>query len=298
MSFSSDIKNELAAVSCNSPCCEVAQLYGMAEFGRAFSAKAVALQTESEAAAVRYTALLSSVCGITAEHNAPLSDKQIMHTVTVPSEACETVMRRFGHEGREVTRRLNRAVLDCDECTAAYLRGVFLTCGAVTNPQVDYHMEFSVPYYNLSGDLAVLLAEHGLHPRIVRRKGNYVVYFKESEQIEDCLTLMGAMNASLELMNIKMIKSIRNNVNRAANCENANIDKTVAAAFKQAEAVRKIERTVGLDSLPEGLREACRLRLENPDLSLRALGECFEPPLSRAGVNHRLQKIMEIAENL
>lgn len=298
MSFSSDIKNELATVACESLCCEVAQLYGMAEFGRAFSGKAVSLQTESEAAARRYTALLSSVCGVTANHTAPAEDKQGMHNVIVRQEDCEKVIRRFGHEGREVTRRLNRAVLDCESCTAAYLRGVFLACGAVTNPQVDYHMEFSVPYYNLSGDLAVLLAEMGLHPRIVRRKGNYVVYFKESEQIEDCLTLMGAVSASLELMNVKMIKSIRNNVNRAANCETANIDKTVAAALKQTEAVNKIESTIGLEALPEGLRELCRLRLDNPDLSLRALGECFEPPLSRAGVNHRFQKILEIAENL
>ena len=220
-----------------------------------------------------------------------------MHSVTVPKDSCKQVFERFGHS-REVTLRLNRAVLDCENCISAFVRGAFLVCGAVTNPQVDYHLEFSVPYLNLSNDLVTLLGEVGLHPRTVRRKGSYVVYFKESEQIEDCLTLMGAMGASLELMNVKILKSIRNNVNRAANCESANIDKTVAAALVQAEAVHKIENAIGLDALPEELRELCRLRLENPDFSLRALGEHLDPPISRSGVNHRFQRILEIANDL
>ncbi len=298
MSFSSDIKNELAGLPNEQACCDAAQLYGMAEFGRAFSASGVSLQTEHEAAARRYCELLCGVCKVTPDYTAPAQDKPGMNTVSVPAAQSERVLARFGHGGREVSRRINRAVLECDACAAAFVRGAFLACGAVTNPQVDYHLEFSVPYLNLVRDLATLLAELGLHPRMVRRKGNYVVYFKESEQIEDCLTLMGAVNASLELMNVKLIKNIRNNVNRAANCESANIDKTVAAALVQTEAVRRIERCIGLDALPEDLRELCRLRLENPDFSLRALGEHLDPPISRSGVNHRFQRIMEIAENL
>ncbi len=298
MSFSSDIKNELAALPNESVCCDAAQAYGMAEFGRSFSATSVALQTEHQAAAARYAALIESVCGVTSDVTKPAPDKPGIYTVSVPAAFRKRVLERFGHGGDEVTLRLNRAVLDCEACPAAFLRGVFLVCGAVTNPQVDYHLEFSVPYLNLSRDLTALLGEMGLHPRTVRRKGNYVVYFKESEQIEDCLTLMGAMSASLELMNVKIIKSIRNNVNRAANCESANLDKTVAAALVQAEAVRKIEQRMGLDALPEELRELCRLRLENPDYSLRELGEQLEPPLSRSGVNHRLKRILEIADEL
>lgn len=298
MSFSSDIKNELAALTNESPCCDAAQAYGMAEFGRSFSASSVALQTEHEAAAMRYAELLKAVCGVAPECGRPTADKPGMYTVSVLSDAGKKVLGRFGHSDAEVTLRLNRAVLDCDACPAAFLRGVFLVCGAITNPQVDYHLEFSVPYLNLSRDLIALLGELGFRARTVRRKGNYIVYFKESEQIEDCLTLMGAMNASLELMNVKMIKSIRNNVNRAANCESANLDKTVAAALVQAEAVRKIESRIGLDALPEELRELCRLRLDNPDFSLRELGEQLEPPISRSGVNHRLKRILEIAEEL
>lgn len=298
MSFSSDIKNELAALTNERACCDTAQAYGMAEFGRAFTAAGVSLQTENAAVAAKYAALLETVCGAIPLHTAPAPGKPGMHTVTVAAGQAGTVTERFGHGGKEVTLRINRAVLECEQCAAAFVRGVFLVCGAVTNPQVDYHLEFNVPYLNLSRDLTALLGELGLTARTVRRKGNYVVYFKESEQIEDCLTRMGAMSASLELMNVKIVKSIRNNVNRAANCESANLDKTVAAAWVQAEAVRKIERQLGLEALPEELRELCRLRLENPDFSLRELGEQLRPPLSRSGVNHRLRRIMEIADEL
>ncbi len=298
MSFSSDIKNELAALQNSSPCCDAAQAYGMVEFGRSFSVGGISLQTENEASAQRYAELIGAVCGVVTECTRPTENRPGMYTVTVPEANRKVVLGRFGHGGSEVTLRLNRAVLDCEECAAAFIRGAFLVCGAVTNPQVDYHLEFSVPYLNLSRDLIALLGELGLHARTVRRKGNYVVYFKESEQIEDCLTLMGAMNASLELMNVKIFKNIRNNVNRAANCESANLDKTVAAALVQTEAVRKIEQRMGLDALPEELRQLCRLRLENPDFSLRELGEQLEPPISRSGVNHRLKRIMEIAEEL
>lgn len=292
MSFSSDIKNELAAVTGNA-CCERAQAYGMAEFGHAFSATSICLQTENKAVAERYADLLSTVCGVKLQPEKPRAS---LYTVTVADADRIRVLDSFGHGGNEVALRLNRANFDCEECATAFLRGVFLACGAVTNPQVDYHLEFNVPYLNLSRDLITLLGELGLQAKSTRRKGNHIVYFKESEQIEDCLTGMGAMNASLELMNVKIVKSIRNNVNRAANCETANLDKTLAASLPQIEAVRRIEEHMGLDALPEDLRELARLRAEYPELSLRELGEALEPPISRSGVNHRLQRILAIAE--
>ncbi len=295
MSFSSEVKQELAMLAPDSACCAAAQAYGMLEFGHRFSPAAVSLQTEHAPVAERYEQLVNRVCGTSLTLTAP--EVSGMYTVTADGAVAPRILSRFGHEG-EVNIRLNRANLECDACAAAYVRGAFLVCGAITNPQVDYHLEFSVPYYHLSHDLMTLLGELGLLAKSVRRKGNYIVYFKESEQIEDCLTLMGAVSASLEMMNVKMVKSIRNNVNRVNNCETANIDKTVAAAGVQLEAVRRIESTVGLDSLPADLQELCRLRLENPEYSLRDLGACFEPPLSRSGVNHRFQRIFEIAENL
>ena len=291
MSFSSDIKKELARIEENG-CCAVAQAYGMAEFGHSFSKRSVSLQTENESVAKRYEALISEVCGVKPQFSVGTG----MYTVSMPTEKDTlAVLERFGHSG-EVTLRINRANLDCDACAAAFLRGAFLACGAVTNPQVDYHLEFSVPFLHVSNDLVALLKEQGLNAKTVQRKGSYIVYFKESEQIEDCLTLMGAMSATLELMNVKLIKNIRNNVNRAANCESANLDKTVAASFAQIESIKKLEKHGVLETLPEELRLLCTLRVQNPEYSLRELGALLEPPLSRSGVNHRLQRILKLAE--
>ena len=295
MSFSSDVKHELAGIQEERVCCRMAEAYGLAEFGHAFSTRAVSLQTENEAVARLYAAVLGEAGGI------PLSvteGKGLYTAAAAEREDRLRILSRFGHAPTDVGVRLNRANLECDGCAPALLRGAFLACGAVIDPASGYHMEFSVPYYNLCRDLLALLRELGFHAKQVCRKGAQVVYLKESEQIEDCLTLMGATNASLELMGIKMVKDIRNNANRVTNCESANIDKTVAAAAVHLDAVRKIEAHGGLALLPEELREVARLRLENPDMSLRELGETMDPPLSRSGINHRLRRIVEHADKL
>ncbi len=296
MSFSSDVKEELCEVVWQ-PCCRAALAYGLFETGRAFSAAAVTLQTERASVAQLYRMLLQEVCGVTAVQESEREGG--FHLISVCGEEERArVLSRFGHGTGEVSLRLNRANFECEHCAAAYLAGAFLACGAVTDPQADYHLEFHLPQYNLSRDLLALLREWNLRPKFMNRKGNQVIYFKESEQIEDCLTLMRATSASLELMSVKMVKNIRNNVNRLANCENANIDKTVAAASAQVEAIRRIQQCGGLDSLPAELQELARLRLENPEMSLRELGESLTEPLSRSGVNHRLRRIVEIAENM
>ncbi|MCI8554422.1 MAG: DNA-binding protein WhiA [Clostridiales bacterium] len=297
MSFSSQIKNELALASADRPCCRGAQLYGMLEMGHSFSGAAVSLQTEYEAGARRYASLLCQVCGI-GEPPVQLPAKAGgFYTVALAAAADRArVLERFGHTPEELTLRLNRANLECEECAAHYLRGAFLVCGAAAAPSAGYHLEFSVPHYPLSRDLLALLRELDFNARLVRRKGSPVVYFKESGQIEDCLTLMGAVTSSLDLMNVKIIKHVRNRANRLTNCESANIDKTVSASAVQIEAIRRLEARGGLLSLPDELKELALLRLDNPELSLRELGELLEPPLSRSGVNHRLHRLMELAE--
>ena len=297
MSFSAEVKNELAAVRADRPCCRGAQLYGMLEMGHSFSGGAISLQTEYEAGAGRYASLLHQVCGIPEPPVQPPAKENGFYTVSVADrEGRVRVLERFGHTPGELNVRLNRANLECEECAAHYLRGAFLAGGAVTNPSADYHLEFSVPHYNLSRDLLALLRELNFNARLVRRKGSPVVYFKESGQIEDCLTLMGATGASLELMHVKIIKNVRNLANRLTNCESANIDKTVAASAAQTEAIRRLAGRGGLDSLPDELKELALLRLDNPELSLRELGELLEPPLSRSGVNHRLRRLLDLAE--
>lgn len=299
MSFSSDVKQELCQELPDKSCCRAALCYGLLEFGHAFSAAQISLQTEHAGVAALYSALTAEVCGI-----APLSmrtqERRSGFFIVQAGDAQDRdkIRARFGHEPAELSVRLNRANLECDGCAAALLRGAFLACGAISNPETGYHLEFSVPYYNLGRDLLALLGEMGVHARQICRGGSQVLYLKESEQIEDCLTLMGAVNASLALMNVKIVKDIRNNANRVTNCESANIDKTVAAAAVHVEAVRKIEARGGLQLLPEDLRELAALRAENPDFSLRELGEALTPPLSRSGVNHRLRRIVEFANKL
>lgn len=299
MSFSSEAKKEIAASTPDRACCRVAQCYGMLECGHAFSAAEVSLQTESEDVADVYERLVARIGGIPRPTRHQLRRRSTLHHSTVDAPEHRTaLLARFGHSGTEVSLRLNRANLDCEACARAYLRGAFLVCGAVTDPEHDYHLEFSVPHYNLSRDIATLLREWNFPAKTTTRGGSYVVYIKESERIEDCLTFLGATKASLELMGVKMVKSIRNDTNRRLNFESANMDKTAQAVAEQIKALTLIESTCGFSALPEELQQVARLRLENPDLSLRQLGEMMDPPLSRSGVNHRLQRILKFAENL
>ena len=299
MSFSSQVKTELARLVPERACCTAAMTYGLLECGRAFSAAEVSLKTESAAIANLYQTLVTQTCGLEVDACADTLLSSGTHKVTVDCPADRVhVLERFGHSPVDVFLRLNRSNLDCDSCPAAFLRGAFLSCGTVSDPRADYHLEFSIPYHRLSRDLWALMLEMELGVRLARRKGYNVLYLKDSGQIEDCLTLMGAVGAALEIMNIKILKDVRNTANRVTNCENANIDKTVAAALTQSAAINRLAVSGGLDSLPDELREVAMLRLENPEMSLRELGEQLSPPLTRSGVNHRLQKIMELAGKL
>lgn len=299
MSFSSDVKQELSELRPKNSCCRRALTYGLLEGGHAFSGGEISLQTEHEAVAALYheqvAALLPQKEAVVSE---TLSRRGGFYIVSVDTAACSTVLERFGHTAGELSVRLNRGNLNCEACATAYLRGLFLACGAVVNPETGYHLEFCLPYYNLSKDVLCLLKECGLNAKYICRKGNHVVYLKESEQIEDCLTLMGAMSSCLSLMNVKMLKDIRNQANRIANCENANIDKQVIAASQQRSAIERLMRSGKLSEQPESLQQLAHLRLEYPTASLRELGDLCEPPMSRSGVNHRLKRLQELAEEL
>lgn len=299
MSFSSEAKKEIAALLPDKLCCRTAQIYGMLECAHACSADEISLQTEQEEIADLYDRLVSRICSVPRPVRTVLRrHTTLWHSAIEDPAHRRAVLEHFGHSTKEPILRLNRANLDCDACARAYLRGAFLVCGAVTDPQRDYHLEFSLPRYHLSRDLLALFREMDFPAKLVKRAGSYVVYIKGSEAIEDCLTFLGATKASLEMMGVKMVKSIRNDTNRRINCENANIDKTVVAAGNQMVALRRIEETCGIGALPEDLQQIARLRLENPDLSLRDLGEMLDPPLSRSGVHHRLQRILRFAEEL
>ena len=300
MSFCAEIKKEMAAAKLPRSCCRHAFAYGLLQCGHAFSKQEISVQTEHRAVAAAYAAILSSlfdsVCYV--EQTFPRKTG-CYYTVSAADETDRLeILDAFGHSGEETALRLNRANFDCDACAAAYLRGAFLTCGAVTDPEIDYHLEFDLPFRLLSLDLLTLLRETDFSAKHIVRKGSNVIYLKDSERIADFLTLTGAQNGSLTLYQTMMLKNIRNKVNRQTNCESANIGKTAAAASEQLRALERIRRAGGLSQLPQELQELAQLRMEHPEYSLRELGEALNPPLSRSGVNHRLRRITEWANTL
>lgn len=183
-----------------------------------------------------------------------------------------------------------------DENTGLFLRGAFLACGVVSDPNKEYHLEFSVGSSEKSETLRRLITESGMNIKSSTRKGKSLLYTKDSESISDILTFMGAMISSMEIMNAKIYKDLRNNVNRKVNCESANIEKTVSASRKQLEDIEYIEKKVGLGILAEELRPLAEIRRENIDLSLSEIGKMLG--ISRSGVYHRIKRISEMADRL
>lgn len=295
MSFSSDVKSEIAKTENLSSCCLHAQVYGLVLFAH-FSKYNFSITTENTDVFELYNSYLREYCKV----EPTVSDsgtKKLTAYLRSDSEK-EKVFEKFGHSLKEPTLRINRANITDECCSGAFLRGVFLACGTVTAPERGYHLEFVVPYKKLCTDLMKFLDELELNPKYIVRKGNHIIYFKDSESIEDILAIIGAQDASLYVMGIKIEKDVKNKVNRKLNFEMSNISKTVDAANIQVEAIEYIESKAGLSSLPENLQKIAQIRLENPESSLSELGKLLDEPISRSGINHRLNRIVKIAESL
>lgn len=294
MSFSQKVKKELLQIEYEKSCCEKALLYGLCIFGKSFSSLGISMQTENEGVARLFKRLIRAYCNVKCDIKA--SPKGRSYSVNIDKKSdCDKILGAFGHNDVG-SLKINHSNFDCDDCRNAFLAGAFLACGTVSAPEKDYHLEFTVPFMNLSKSLVTFLEEAELSPKLSNRKGYNIVYFKGSQAIEDCLYIMGASSAMFEMMNIEIVKDFRNKANRTANCEAANIEKTVKASFAHIEAIDKIEKIKGLDYLKNDLKEMAVLRRENPELSLAELARISG--LSRSGVNHRLNKILEIAQNL
>lgn len=294
MSFSQEVKNELLEIEYEKSCCEKALLYGLCIFSKSFSVLGISIQTENERIARLFRKLIKKYCNVNCFIKSSPKGRSFSVNIDEKSQ-CDKILGVFGHN--EVgSLKINHSNFDCTDCVNAFLAGAFLACGTVSDPKKDYHLEFTVPFSNLSKSLVTFLEEMELTPKLSNRKGYNIVYFKGSQAIEDCLYLMGASSAMFEMMNIEIVKDFRNKANRTANCEAANIERTVKASFAHIEAIEKIEKIKGLDYLKKDLKEMAVLRKKNPELSLSELSKLSG--LSRSGVNHRLNKILEIAQNL
>lgn len=292
MSFSKKIKEELINITDVKPCCSLAEMYGLMLFGKMFSKREMYINTENDDVAKKYQSVTQRLSGEDVSFSKSANGKC---KVSVDNaDARIKVLEAFGLSGDERTRRINWANISEPCCFGAFLRGVFLACGTLNDPEKNYHLEFSVPY-SLRKDLFRALEELGLNAKEINRNNNYILYFKDSEEILNLLSLMGANDTVLEYMGVKIYKDIRNNVNRKMNFESANFDRTVEAAMRQTDAINKLKEIGKFNTLPEQLKELANLRLDNPDLSLKQIGEMLNPALSRSGVNHRLQKIIDLA---
>lgn len=297
MSFSSDIKKELCDVRELSPQQAESMLYGIMYASRMDEGRPL-IQTENidlmNAAAELIRAVFPNVrTGIVRL----VKNSGSLYTLKIRS-GWEDIAERFG-DFSSISRD---AVSGGDEESGAFLRGVFVSCGSVTDPNKEYHLELVLPENDRTPALLDFIAEHGMSLKETARGGarskKTVLYAKESELIEDCLTYIGAANHSMEIMQVKIVKDFRNRVNRSVNCENANLDKTVAASNKSTADIEYIFSTMGADWLSPDLRETARLRVENPEMSLSELCGIFPEKISRSGLNHRLKKLSKLAEEL
>jgi DNA-binding protein WhiA len=210
----------------------------------------------------------------------------------------ETGIMKDDDEVFSLDYSINKRLVRNDALKKAYIKGSFLGSGSVSNPERAYHLELVTGSLEHAEELKSLINSYNLTSKVIARKNAYIVYLKEGEQIVDILSIIGAFNSLFEFENVRIIKDMRNNVNRIVNCETANLSKTVNAAVRQVESIRLIEKKIGLARLSKPLREIAEIRLDYPDESLKELGEMLNPPVGKSGVNHRLRKIEKIADEL
>ena len=214
-------------------------------------------------------------------------------------EELATILRKDFTLNQKPSKMSTKGKKDCSEFEKReQIREAFVQSGSISDPEKFYHLEIVFTEEAEAMAMKKLLGDFGLDAKIVERKGHFVVYLKEGAQIADMLRIMEASLALMEFENIRIVKEMRNSINRQVNCEAANLGKTISAAVKQIEDINYICSTVGLENLPEGLAETAKKRLEYPEAALKELGELMDPPLGKSGVNHRLKKLSDLAENL
>jgi len=294
MSFAGDVKSELCRANLNRRCCALAEAYGVLLYCNTFSNREIRVVTENDAFVRRLPLLFKKAFHVTVEPPAEGEGKRTF--VIDDPDVLRTIADAYGAEPLAVAHHVNFAVLEERCCRTAFLRGAFLAGGSVTDPLKGYHLELGTSHIHVSREVPVLMAEEGFQPKQAKRKANYISYFKRSGTIEDFLTAIGAPVAAMEVMNAKLEKGLRGGVNRRVNCDAANLDKVVEAALVQIEAIRRLEQSNQLESLPDKLKETARLRLEFPEDTLSQLAQRCDPPVTKSALNHRLRKLVELGQ--
>lgn len=297
MTFATKVKSEISHNKGLIARNKKAFSYGMLLCGKSFSAQNISMTTENKYIAKLYAKLIFQQIPMqtsvtTREYNGNF--QQTTYAVSVDDEEDrKTILAFFGHDSRE-QQVCNAELLENTEHCHAFLAGAFLSCSNISDPQKDYHLEFVLAGEQTAQLMMRLLNELQLNFKLSVRRGQQVVYCKDSKSIEELLTMVGATGAMMDVVNVKIYKDMRNKVNRVTNCETSNIEKTVSAATAQAADIRYLMKSGQFETLEVPLKETARARLKHPDMSLRELGELLG--VSRSGINHRLQKISQIAK--
>lgn len=306
MSFAAQTKKELTLIEAED-CCEKAELSALIRMNGSVQLTnqrvVLDISTENAAIARRIYSLLKKRYELHTEllvRKKMRLKKNNVYIVRVPNQVQELLSDlHIVSEGFQFTPGIDKSIVKTNCCRRAYLRGAFLAGGSVNNPEgSSYHLEIASMYEEHCQSLCQLANRFDLNARCIERKKGFVFYIKEGERIIEFLSIIGAHQALLRFEDVRIMKDMRNSVNRIVNCETANLNKTIGAAVRQIDNIRLIEREVGLDSLPEKLREVAEIRMKHPDLNLKEVGDMLKGSVSKSGVNHRLRKIDELADKI
>ncbi len=313
MSFASETKNELARIVPEKKCCMLAEIAGFMRFAGSIHLAGggkfrIVMTTTNPAVARHYKTLIKTYFSVDPSvgmgQESGLKKGHAYMLSIGPEELSEQILRETGilmvKEGMNfISDGIYDGLIKTKCCRKSYLRGAFLGSGTVNNPEKEYHFEIGTGTETLAKDMRRLMNSFtDINARIVTRKKGYGVYLKSGEQVRDAIGIMGASSMFFRFDEIMMMKGLKSKTYRINNIDNANIDKSLRAAEKQIESIKKIERKRGLDFLSAKLREAAEVRLENPDVGIEELGKMMSPPLSKSGINNRLRRIEEIAKEL
>lgn len=295
MSFSSDVKEELVKVLPHDKHCRIAELSALLKYYAKIETEPetqIILSSDNTYALKKCSVLLDKIFNI----------KAFIFDDSIDKHKSYVILKNSNANVNEVLKTVSidnpMSLLNRDCCRRAYLRGAFIASGFVGDPQGNYHLEMVSEENEFAKLLAYLFDGFDISVKQSIRKKHYVSYFKSVENISDVLNVLGAQKAMMEVVNARIVKDVRNSINRRNNCDTANIVKAANAASKQIEDILLIDSKVGISSLPNSLREIAKLRIDNPESSLTELGLLLDPPVGKSGVNHRLRKISEYAADL
>ena len=292
LTFASKVKTELCQPRIERKCCALAEAYGVLLYCHSFSPSLIRITTASDDFAARLPRLFKRAFGMGFDSLPEDGARGKRNFIISDPDKIKCIYDTVGSDIKTLSLHVNFGVIEEACCKAAFARGAYLAGGSVTDPDKRYHLELATTHYSVSRETYSVLLDMGFSPKETERKGNHLLYFKQSEAIEDFLTTIGASSSAMDVMAAKIEKDMRNSINRKVNCDSANADKVVAAAQEQMEAIRRIERLYGLDSLPDKLQEAALLRIANPEASLADLAQLSYPPVTKSCLSHRLKKLM------